>query len=279
MMQEKWLTIVRRSSRNTFRVLFHELVETLLGLSCCSGVTVVTFGAMIILAGCKAQPVEKDWRVADLESRSGSVTAVQSYWEPVEFAPLLSGRELYWVPQFELLLDRISLARLDLLGESRKWEALAIGLPWEANKLRLILIRGEGRRVVCWPGDLEDHVTIQSPEDALLFVRLFSSTDTWYRFPQYGYIEIETSARTSESGLVTVPQRELESFSLPKPEAVRTEDGYRIMRSVARPTPGGDVVLEVVDETVGTNGAYAVISLWAKRLRPGELHLEMSYVK
>jgi hypothetical protein len=63
-----------------------------------------------------------------------------------------------------------------------------LGIPVESF-LRLIGVQGDRKIEIEKIEDLEGQVSITTPAEALEFVRLFSSFDTHYLFPEMQYVE------------------------------------------------------------------------------------------
>jgi hypothetical protein len=147
---------------------------------------------------------------------------------------------------------------------------LSIGRPYEPF-LRLATVENRTLTPIAWPGDLEDHVEITSPEEALGFLRLFSGPTTWYRFPHFGWLEVRrrTDARPPQDG--DMQKEEFDRLNLMTPQVIAYGDGFRVLRPVARMVEGDASEVCIVDETVSRNGRYRVQILVNYRLKDGDV--------
>lgn len=145
----------------------------------------------------------------------------------------------------------------------------ASGLPHEVFE-RVAIRQEDGWVPVNWPADLQGKVAIRSEADALAFVRLFSSPDTWYCFPHFGCIEVRVTGRdlprAGEVESSTFAEWRLSAAS------VRMHNGvYRVTRPVVRVTNLFEATaVEILDEAVGPDGTYTLGVLCSKALRGPE---------
>jgi hypothetical protein len=74
--------------------------------------------------------------------------------------------------------------------------------PVEAN-LHLVYVKGREKILLLRVSDLEGRVHIETPGQALEFVRLFSAPDTHYFFPDYPYMEVRKGGEQTGPGEYT----------------------------------------------------------------------------
>ncbi len=127
-----------------------------------------------------------------------------------------------------------------------------LGRPVEAY-LRLIAVKGMGKIEISNFSDLKGRVAIKSPYDALEFVRLFTSIETHYLFPEIHYIEPAVAVDTPGPGEYTEEYGVL--MNLEKATARRENDYFVIERNLLDKTGK----LFRVIEHVGRDGAYSLI--------------------
>jgi hypothetical protein len=126
-----------------------------------------------------------------------------------------------------------------------------IGTPVEAS-LKLVAVKGDEKVEIKTVADLKDRVVIASPEQALGFVRLFTSLDTHYLFDDVGYIEPRLARNGPGPGECTA---EYEARMNVRPISVRQDDdAFVVERHVLERT--GRLVRVV--ERVGRNGEYSL---------------------
>lgn len=215
-----------------------------------------------------------DSRIHAQEQTPPVTKPVQYEADTAKVGFLLPGRELKWIPQPLLLLDDQSRSWLDGLSEDKKWKALAIGLPLEPFH-RLVLKTETRARIIAWPGDLRGEVSLKSAEDALSFARLFSSVDTYYRFPMFNRVEIVSDHGANGTGPAKISAGKARALGLPATAAVSTPAGYRILRTLAQPLSSGQFVIEIVDEKVESDGAYEILVLWSATLSPSDAGISL----
>lgn len=182
---------------------------------------------------------------------------------------LVPGSRLFWIHRYDLL-DDVSMRWLVELGPSSETRAATFGLPQELF-LRLLLVDGKRRTPVNWPADLKGHVRITTPEQAIEYVRLFSSSNTWYRFPEYRYLELIPSGSWLDALFKASPgnisDSEFSQLGLARLCIIPHEDGFRIRRSAARVSGTYVEAIYVFDETVSADGSYGLRILDYRRLR------------
>jgi hypothetical protein len=197
-----------------------------------------------------------------------SAESVEGRWpagaEPVQLAFVKPGVRLAWMHR-AMLMDEQAEAWLKGLGLDAE-VMLGVGQPYEPY-LRLAILENRAPRPISWPSDLAGKVRIQSSEQALEFVRLFSGADTWYRFPCCGWLEVRRAEDTRASQDGDMQAGEFDRLKLAKPQVVQSGEGYRIARAVARMDDGEPREVWVLDEAVSGEGGYAVRIL-AKYLLP-----------
>lgn len=163
---------------------------------------------------------------------------------------------LCWVGRVQTF-DEISDEWLTLLGEVRAGRARASGFPIRAG-LRLIATSQTSTRLVSWPSDLQGLVNITSAEEALVFVRIFSSHSTFRSFPEFGYLEIAPAEPESPTDAAEISKGMWEQYDLQSPQVRTCAEGFRVLRSVARWQHDQFISICILDESVRADGAYAV---------------------
>lgn len=144
----------------------------------------------------------------------------------------------------------------------------ASGHPREAFE-RLALVHKGEYLPVNWPPELRGSVHIRSRDDALAFVRLFSSPKTWYLFPEFGYLELSVGkSRPLVAG--GIDEATFKSLGLSQLEIVACKDGYRIRRPVVKVFRFGAMAAATIDETVLEDGTYYLRVLCRKGLPDGD---------
>ena len=214
-------------------------------------------------------------------AQSGRVTTrptlpdrrVEVPWhDPVEVSFLREGLGLYWVPEWEVL-DAKSREWIRQLGSDACLVPLGPRFPVEPS-LRLIVLSETERKVVNWPTELRGMVQIHTPEQALEFVRLFSSFETYYRFPEFRYLEVSPSADAPDTTVrrarqaATMRASDFKKLGLRPPVVIAWRESFRIRRSVAEVTAGAVTGLAILDETVTAEGNYTVRVLWREDVPP-----------
>lgn len=167
------------------------------------------------------------------------------------------------------LMDAVATEWTKEIGYDRPPVSSSIGLPIDVYH-RLCLIRKDGVRPIVTPGDLKGFVKIDTSENALEFVRLFSSPATYFKFPETRYMEVDISGSAITGrigglfpeGVRKVPvkvRREGDRFCVRRPVAVlrKGEGNMDVARAV-----GIVVGVAVLDERVGQDGDYSLRVLW-----------------
>lgn len=124
-----------------------------------------------------------------------------------------------------------------------------LGVPME-NFLRLISVKDDEKVEVPTVSDLKGRVVIANPEEALEFVRLFTSPSTHYLFPDSDYIEptVETQQEHNLTLASVTARAEQGEFVIERNLVSR--DG-KLVRAIERVTGDGDYSLEgtaIIDE-------------------------------
>jgi hypothetical protein len=117
-----------------------------------------------------------------------------------------------------------------------------MGLPLE-NHLRLIAVQDHDKEEIATVADLKGRVVIASSEQALEFVRLFTSPATHYLFPDSNYIE-PTIEDQRDKNLTPPPVTSTEedgAFAIERNLVSR--DG-KLVRATERVTTDGDYSLQ-----------------------------------
>lgn len=181
---------------------------------------------------------------------------------------------LEWVP-VQLLLDDEAVRWLSRLEGRYEGRADAVGLPLEPF-LRLRATTSDAQQAVSWPSDLQGLVRIASEEQAIEFVRLFTSVDTWYRFPAFNYIEIIASPteREGQFAPLVVSPSDFKALDVPTIAVTRTEGVFRIRRTLLQ-LGNGSAEVVIVDEHVWPNGRYALIPLARAQVSRQDLRLRL----
>lgn len=212
-----------------------------------------------LAAGCSQQtsPVARNPSTPRVETFNDAFFAARGD-EAFRIASLEKGCLLKWVHRRELRepLVRDWLAELGLERAS----AGPIATP-SLPDLRLVLESGGRSRLICWPSDLRGAVSIYSIDDAVTFLRLFSSPGTFYHFPAYGFMGIEPGSGQPEPG--KLDRQVLQNFQLPAMRVNATADGFVILRTAAQVDIRSWTVtrLVILQEHVGKDGSYSVLVL------------------
>lgn len=119
--------------------------------------------------------------------------------------------------------------------------------------LRLIAVKGKNKAEISGVPDLKRYVSIEKPNEALEFVRLFTSIETHYLFPEIHYIEPAVAVDTPRPGEYTEEYGVL--MNLEKATARREKDYFVIERNLLDKT--GKLFRAI--EHVGRDGAYSLI--------------------
>jgi hypothetical protein len=127
-----------------------------------------------------------------------------------------------------------------------------LGSPIEAQ-LRLVSVKGAERIELPSVADLKGRVVIESCEEALEFVRLFTSTDTHYLFSGIHYIE--STLADNSPGLGEYTEAYKQRMNLEPPSCRQKGDVYIIERNLA--DRAGKLFRAT--ERVGRDGDYSLL--------------------
>lgn len=123
------------------------------------------------------------------------------------------------------------------------------GIPRKSGD-KLVLIHGDQARIVTRPADLAKCVDIGSEEDALEYLRFFSSFETVYLFD-----EAELEVYEGECFAVCLPSERWKALKLSPPVMVAKDNAFEVSRFVFKPTANKpEVQLFRVRERVGRDG-------------------------
>jgi hypothetical protein len=125
-----------------------------------------------------------------------------------------------------------------------------LGTPVEAY-LRLIAVKGGEKMEIPSVSDLKGRVVIRSPEEALEFVRLFTSIETHYLFPDIPYVEPAVAEHVPCLGEYTEEYKE--RMNLEPARSRREGNDFVIERNLV--DRGGKLFR--VTERVGRDGNYS----------------------
>jgi hypothetical protein len=155
---------------------------------------------------------------------------------------------------------RSSLAQAALhLGALREGCAVEKRLTGLGNTIGAWLRCDEQSVLLTHPLNLVGHVNIQSEEEALEFVRLFSSRDTYFLFPYFGRVEVLPSKETGAYALEEQKFREI--AKLPEVKRVGLSNGHQASFQIKRAVVLlSDVSLYETTEIVHENGLWECIS-------------------
>jgi hypothetical protein len=127
-----------------------------------------------------------------------------------------------------------------------------LGTPVEAY-LRLIAVKGGEKMEIPSVSDLKGRVVIRSPEEALEFVRLFTSIETHYLFPDIQYIE--PTLVNNAPGLGEYTEEYKQRMNLEPPRYRQEGDVYVIERNLV----DRDGKFFRATERVGRDGDYSLL--------------------
>lgn len=127
--------------------------------------------------------------------------------------------------------------------------ALVTGVPREAFA-RLVAVRGDEKRILYRTTSLAGYVRIETGEQALEMVRLFSSVDVGYLFEDFG--EIEVTMATGEPEMGEIADEEYRRLRLSPPTVTPQGSWFVITRYLA--DHGHDIWW--VRELVRRDGGY-----------------------
>ncbi len=123
------------------------------------------------------------------------------------------------------------------------------GVPREAFA-RLFAVRGDEARILYRTTSLAGYVRIETAEQALEMVRLFSSVDTGYLFEDFGEVEIRMAKGEPELGEIT--EEEYRRLRISEPSVTRHGASFVITRCLADEQHHAWRVRELVHE----DGSY-----------------------
>lgn len=128
------------------------------------------------------------------------------------------------------------------------------GLPRKPGD-KLVLIHGEQARLVTGPADLIGCVDIKSKEDALEYLRFFSSFEMVYLFTQQ-----ELEVYEGECFAACLPADRWNALKLAQPTVLSKNDGFEVTRYLFRPTASRpEVQLFRVVQEVRRNGSVLTL--------------------
>jgi hypothetical protein len=140
---------------------------------------------------------------------------------------------------------------------------------------RVAHVTSEGTNFIHWPNDLRGQVQIRNKQEALAFVRFFSSDGTWIFFPEFNLLELQPEG-ADRWRFATIPRSEWDKRDLPSLRVVKQGEEYRILRTVVRcykmrrpPFRWEVLSIAIVDETVSSDGKYSLCVLYEERLPHG----------
>jgi hypothetical protein len=133
------------------------------------------------------------------------------------------------------------------------------GIPREADE-KLIITRGDREFVVTSPSALHDCISISTKDEALEYLRFFSSLWMTHFFEQE-HMEIFQSTEDQCGSGSCLPTRRWKSLDL-KPVAVRKKSyGFEVRRNIVRPVPNAlHVSAFQVTERVTADGEVSQVS-------------------
>jgi len=256
-------------------------MSTLMRFARCMILTV----ACLVFLGCY-NPTAKPERSGGNPVDAGTWPPIAHGGRPIKTSIVHEPAQLRWVCRANLL-DDLDLSWLSQLGNDRLGSMCGTGCPCELFEC-LVLTHKDRSKLIVWPGDLRGEVTIRTREHALEFVRIFSSPETWYKFPAHNLLEIDPGmddCQESNSQKVSSPERITlcGSLRLPKTSVVERGNAYRILRTALRmhmpahmqwdvPTTRSEMCLSVtiIEEMVGYDGEYSLRVLWERDLSPDQ---------
>ena len=127
-----------------------------------------------------------------------------------------------------------------------------LGTPIEAY-LRLIAVKGDEKIEILRVSDLKTRVVINSPQDALEFVRLFTSSKTHSLFPEV--LNIEPSEAEDLPGAGEYTKEYAERIGLEPATSTPEGNGFIVERNLLDSTGK----LFRATESVGRDGDYALL--------------------
>ena len=126
------------------------------------------------------------------------------------------------------------------------------------DEIRAWLDCGCGPVLITHPMNLLDRVRIKTPEQALSFVRLFSSRETFRYFSESNRVEVLPG---EEDGPFVLDRKKFSRVATPlKVEAHRGMGGRMFFRVTRTTVSLDDLALEEIVETVDEDGYYKLVS-------------------
>lgn len=173
----------------------------------------------------------------------------------------------------EFLCDGGSSVCLSLLHPACSVILLEGGsIPPEAEQ-ELVLVTDHDRRTVRGPGDLRGCVSIESPADALKYLRFFSASATVHLFDEQ-LLEVFRGRRPaylygpSGNCFICLPPGRWKALGLVEPKLEEVEGGYVVVRYAVRPATDNPNAINLfrVTHRVSHDGA---VELLAEKEVPG----------
>ena len=132
------------------------------------------------------------------------------------------------------------------------------GIPREPGD-QVILSHGEETRSITEPDQLSGCVSIQSENDALDYLRFFSSVKTVHLFKE-SLLEI-FPARSAGCVLVCLPERRWFALELASPIITKESAGFKVTRLAIKPVPSHyDVTVFKITQEVTFDGRVRELS-------------------
>lgn len=108
------------------------------------------------------------------------------------------------------------------------------GIPREPGD-KVILSYGKETRVITEPSQLSGCVSLQSEDDALEYLRFFSSVKTVHLFKE-SLLEI-FPARSAGCFLICLPEKRWFALGLASPTIIKESAGFKVTRLAIKPVP------------------------------------------
>jgi hypothetical protein len=128
-----------------------------------------------------------------------------------------------------------------------------LGTPPEAS-LRLIAVKGEEMVEISSVPELRGFVEISAPDEALEYVRLFTSIETHYLFPDVQYLE--PRAARDDPGLGEFTAEYAQRMNLAPASSDPADDHFVVKRNLV--DRAGELFRST--EQVGGDGAYLLVT-------------------
>jgi hypothetical protein len=185
------------------------------------------------------------------------------------------GVAFQWETQSRAIDDQ-SREWLRALGVDRYDYATRIGYPLDSYERLFSNGPGESKQLISWPSDLRGLIEVHDRDQALSVLRVFSSVESWYRFPEFGYVEVTPVEEVGyrPSGPAGILKSEFQRLRLPELQVVEQKDGFRLLRPVLRLVDDrvagvlGKKLwgIAILDEYIGRHGAYTLRVLWRQEV-------------